>query len=510
MLRKILKIKIGAIIAGLIIIGIIQLITAYSFGFKTQSILEAQFKQLTTSPYIVVTKYNYKRGVFSSNLNATISLNKQALGNVIHLLPNLDESKILQNNYSITYNSHIAHGILAGLFNGQPVFTLAVANTQVIYPDTLNDILKKFFNNSQPLSIRNFIYLDGNGKIILYSPPFNYEEALSQVKISWQGLNLTMGYNQGFNHFTSQLRMPQFTFDAPHYGNIAINNLYYSSTSSMSSNKIKIGKTHLTLDNVTLKFESANKPKLMLGDLLRSLTGISAGEFLNGLDVINTSNFSLNGVVYQTSSNDSDNYFNAQAQASFATLVSESSIYGPFTLQMNLAHILAKPFSGMLDEITQLTAKTNLSQAQNKTQLISILKKYFSLILVDNPIIHVEHFYLKTPQGEIKFSGQVTTNNFQPNDINDPEQFFKKIALNLDFSLPKNTLNYLFMLQMRYFLNAGNTAMDSQSANALNKVVGILLNNQLTTWKKHGYIKEESNVISSSLIYRDGKLSMKP
>jgi uncharacterized protein YdgA (DUF945 family) len=510
MLTKILKIKLGATIAVLVVIAILQLITGYSFGYKTEQILNQQFTKLTKSPYIIVNQYRYERGIFSSDLTATISLNKQAMGNALKLLPNLEESTILQNSYSISYKSHIYHGILAGLFHGQPVLTLAVANTQVTYPNPLNDILKKFFGNNQPLYITNFIYLNGNGKILIHSPQFNYEEALSLVKIKWNGLDLSSKYNQQFNQFNSQLDIPQFSFDAPHYGSILINNLHYWSDSSLSNNKIKVGTTNLTLDNVTLRFENFNKPKLMLGDLFKSLTGISAGEFLNGLDVINPTNFSLTGVAYATNSSDNGTYFNASANASFKSLITESNNYGPLNLNMSLNHILSKPFSNMIDELSVLSARTTLSDEQNKLQLINILKKYFSIILVDSPLINLKSFYLKTPQGEIKLNGNVTTKNFEASDINDQEEFFKKLVLNLDFSIPKNTLSYLFMLQMKYFFSAGNTAMDSQSAKALNKVVTILLNNQINSWKKRGYIKESGNVLSSSLLYQDGTLTMKP
>ena len=139
---------------------------------------------------------------------------------------------------------------------------------------------------------------------------------------------------------------------------------------------------------------------------------------------------------------------------------------------------------------------------------MNILKKYFAAILVNNPIIKLNTLSLKTPNGIIDINGMITTNNFLLSDINNKQEFIKKLQANIKFKIPKDVLLYLLMMQMKYFLSIGNANMDKQSADALKNVVSILLDNQLKKWKKLGYVKDNNSIISSNLKYNNAKLTL--
>jgi hypothetical protein len=62
------------------------------------------------------------------------------------------------------------------------------------------------------------------------------------------------------------------------------------------------------------------------------------------------------------------------------------------------------------------------------------------------------------------------------------------------------------IIQMKYFLSFGNAEIDKQSNQALSEVLNILLDNQIKVWKKKKYIKEDGEMISSSILFNQNKL----
>ena len=115
---------------------------------------------------------------------------------------------------------------------------------------------------------------------------------------------------------------------------------------------------------------------------------------------------------------------------------------------------------------------------------------------------------VKTPTGLITLSGKATTHGFESADMNDKTKFMSKLSLKVDFSIPKPVMSYLFLLQMKYFLTAGNAQMDQQSSDALAKVVNILLDNQLQVWQKKGFIQESAGNLSSVISMESGVMSL--
>ncbi|MFN8769991.1 MAG: YdgA family protein [Neisseriaceae bacterium] len=510
MLKRIIKIKLAIgifIVLGLILV---QLVSAYIFGFKAEDQLNMQFKKMTNSPYIVVDNYSYKRGFFSSDVSAELSLNSQALTNIIKALPNFSESSILNHKYSIKYTMHITQGIFAGILNGNIAPTIAVAKTKIQYPNSLDKVLSKFFGDKQPLYIKNTIYLNSSGQISVVSPKFDYEEALSGVKIIWNGLILLVSYNKEFDHFNNTLSVPHFSLHAPTKGDILLNDIYHQSNSHYSNNQIKVGDTNIKVKEININLADTSGINFRLGDLLSTFTGITATQFLNELDVINPAHFVLSNVSYVSTSQDSNGYFSAMTNVQFESLVTESSNYGPFNVDVSVDHVLAPEFSKLIDGLTKFSVANTADNVQAKANLIAILKKYFAPILMQNPVLKINNFRLKTPSGLIKLSGNLTTSKFVLDDINNEQDFLNKIQAQIYFSVPKNVLSYLFMVQMQYFLSAGNAEIDQQSSDALKKVVNILLDNQISSWKKKGYIKDNHGILSGNLIYETGKLTMAP
>lgn len=334
---------------------------------------------------------------------------------------------------------------------------------------------------------------------------------MSGVKVVWGGMDLVVKYNSDFTSFKRKLSIPLFELTAPTKGSAHLSNLVFQSDSSMSPNKIRTGSTNLTVDEIKVKWDDKIDLGFKLGDMLHTLTGISSTEFLNGIDAIDPNSFAFSNVSYVANSHDLNNLFGADADVHFDSLITHGRTYGPLDLSLSVDHISSPEFSKLMDKIEDVTTSPastskNDNQAKMREELIKTLKQYFGPILVNKPIIRLNKFNLKTPDGLVQISGNATTESFVLSDMNDQKKFMQKLAVDINLSVPKPVLSYLFVLQMRYLLSAGNAQMDQQSSDALTKVVNILLDNQVNIWMKKGYITNESGVLATHLSIKSGKL----
>lgn len=505
MLKKMYQLKLKVIVIVLFSLVLLQLVTAYFFGYTTETQMNAQFQRMTASPFIEVKHRQYHRGIFSSDLTAEVSLNSRALATVLNILPqNYSESLVsnVNKNYSIRYTTHIEHGIFSGILNGYFVPTIAYARTSIIYPDRVANVLNKFFNNQPPLVVDNIIYLDKSGRFKLHSPKFDYAEAVSGVKVVWGGLDTIIKYNDAFNKFNVNVVVPNFELIAPTKGAVVIKNLTYKSDVGDSANKIKVGDATLHLGLAKVEWKDHLKINFKIGDILHTLSGISSAEFLNGIDAIDPDNFLFTNVVYHSKSQDENNFFQASGMINIESIVTNNKTYGPMNLDLSVSHVASVPFNQLTERLTQVTGtveSTTLDQEKNRALLISTLKQYFIPILVESPVLKLNDFSLMTPDGLVTISGYATTAGFTAADMATQQKFMQKLVLDMHLSVPKPILSYMFVLQMRYLLSAGNAQMDKQSSDALTKVVNILLDNQVNIWTKKGYLTNNNGQLGTHM-----------
>ena len=511
MLKKILKIKLKVIGGILLILLLVQLISAYFFGVMAEKQLDIQFKYITDTSLIKVVSRDYNRGWLSSNESVVLSVNNQVLKNVLAVLPGATSQEsitaIANGSYQVRYSTRVTHGLFAGWLHGTFAPTIAYSSTKIAFPEKIDKLLSKFFINKQPLEIDNVIYLNKSGKYTIYSPGFNYDEALSGVKINWGGLYLKIAYNPEFNHFKNDLSVPLFEMTAPTKGEFNFNNFEYASNSNYSVNNIKVGTTDLKLANLKVAMIESNSVGLKFGEIVHALVGVNSADFLNGIDAINPANFQIQNVTYNSISKDENNFFSAVAKAGFESLTSNNKKYGPMNFDLDLEHISSPEFSKLLDNLNGAAGEDQTDQ-NSRDKTVAMLKTYLTPIFIKRPEVTLNGFSLVTPDGVIMLSGHATTINFESSDMLDQASFMKKISADMKFSIPKSVLAYFFVLQMKYFLTAGNAQMDQQSSDALSKVVNILLDNQLHVWLKKGYLMQKESMISSTISLESGVVSL--
>jgi uncharacterized protein YdgA (DUF945 family) len=504
------KIIIAIITLGIILL-FLQLITAYMFGVRIEQQIDTQFKHLSDSAFISVINRSYQRGIFSSDVDTEIKINSSLLNNITQTLPQNNKSAITQiinQGYVMKYHTHIQHGILTGILNGYSLPTLAYARTTIEYSDQVNNLLNKLFNNQVPFEIDNIIYLNGSGKIKVYSPKFDYTEPVAGVRVVWGGLTTSITYKKDFKDFNTQVNIPLLQLTAPQ-GIINFAGFKYTSDSRISNHKIILGSTNLIFNQLQIKWKDKISVNFKLGDILNMLSGIDSLVFLNDIDPINPNDFVVTDINYLSHSDINNNYFSTHTKISVESFVTNSSNNGPIQIDLGIEHIAVAPLAHLLNSLTIALKKNNNTDT---LQLFPLVKNDFALILHDNPLMNINQFNMHNSTGDINIDGVVTTHNFNLSDIDNPNTFMQKISTNISMSVPKSVLSYLLMLQTKYLLSVGHAQIDQQSSIALNKVVNILLDNKIHNWINLGYLSNHNGIINTIIkmesgnVYLNGKL----
>lgn len=507
------KIKLAILIVLFIIaiiislLALVQIVSAYIASNAVEQQYNTQFEQLKRFSLFQIKNYKYDKGLFSSDVSADISINSGSLmylSKALHLAEsNHIDAPLNEKDYTINYHAHINNGLFAGIYNNIYTPTLAFANSTITYPTKLDKLLSKFFPKQSALKITNIIYLDHSGKYEITSPSFDYEEALSGVVVKSEGLNAEINYNSDFTSFINNIYSKGFALKAPTHGEFEFKNLIYRSHSYQGENKIILGDSQFSIGDINLTMLSESALHFNLNDLLYLVTGINSTEFLKNIDSVDVNNFNIKGIAYYSNSKESYGYFSATSIAKFESLVTNNNNnYGPFNLNISIEHIPAVAFANLATEV----AKLNSSSMLDISNYIESLEPYMVPIFAGLPTLDLKSFHLLTPKGAININGTISLHNFESSDMQSIEAFEQKVNLDLRFTLPKELLTYLFILDMRYFLSTNNANMDVETSESLTKVINIILNNQLKIWDKKGYITRNDDEISSQLKINQGQV----
>ncbi len=99
----------------------------------------------------------------------------------------------------MTYTQHIEHGPLPLISHFNPHPYKAVVTTEFNFTPDTQKFLARFFGTQKPIEMENRIAFNDDGIIHITVPAFDYEEAISGVKVKWQGLDSTLDYGGDFN-----------------------------------------------------------------------------------------------------------------------------------------------------------------------------------------------------------------------------------------------------------------------------------------------------------------------
>ena len=492
------------IIAAAALGGLFALYSGAAFwsGLKAEDTLEEQHRMLASLPIFKVKSHTYDRGWFSSTETTELVFNRRLTGPYEAMLP--DNLRNLLGS-TISFTNTVNHGPFPGLghFDLRPA--RAEVTTRFDMSDSTRKTLALFFGDKEPITVTNRLGFGGGGDLKVSVPAFDYEEALSGVKVSWQGFNLDVDYKQSFKEYQAEANSPGFSLQAATKGNLHFDGVRYISDIRPGATGVKLGTSELTVNNVQFNWNEAIPYSIKLNDLVYLLTRMHVGEFINPSGEFRPSNVTLKGLHYQIVTSEDDQFIDSRGRLGFDTFSYNSQVYGPLRLDVSANH-LHGPSLMKLDQALSNIPVEGVDPVTLRKQYISTIKTYGIPLLENNPKLLINDFYLHMPTGDASVKGVLALNGFKEADLKDPLVVLKRFNASATLSLPRQTLENLVVTQARNLFTVDQSAEDQPNLKEIDDLAKSLLDSQLTQWEQQGYLLEDKGQISTDLDYQGGIL----
>lgn len=491
----------GATIGGLFILNSAA---AYWAGRQAENTLDEQYKLLTSFPLFKVKSHHYERGWFSSTETTELVFNRKLSGPYESLLP--DNMKPMLNT-TIKFTHHIKHGPFPGLAQMDFRPARAVVTTEFAMSDATRKTLKTFFGDKDPITITNRLRFGGGGELKVAVPSFDYEEALSGVKMKWKGFDLKLDYAPGYKEYRSEAISPGFLLEASTKGRVAFDGVHYVSDIRPGNTGVKLGTSELSVDNVQFNWKDSVPYSIKLNELLYLMTRIRVGEFINPSGEFRPSSVTLKTFHYQIVTSEQDEFINTRGKADFAEFNYNDQHYGPMRLDISANH-LHGPTLIKLDQAISAVPVEGVDPAQLRKQYINTIKANGIPLLEQNPKLLINEFYLKMPTGETKLQGTLGLTGFKAADLQNPLDFLKRIDAQASISLPRQTLENLVVAQARNLFTVDHTAEEQPNMQEVDDLAKNLLDSQLSQWEQQHYITLDKAQVSTQVNFKEGILNI--
>lgn len=473
-------------------------------GLKAQDTLEEQHKLLAGLPIFKVKSHSYDRGWFSSTETTELVFNRRLFAPYEGMLP--DNLRPLLAS-TIRFTNTVKHGPFPGLghFDLRPAS--AEVTTRFDMSEGTRQTLTRFFGDKEPITVINRLGFSGGGVLTVSVPSFDYEETLSGVKMKWKGFDLKVDYKRGYKEYKSEAVSPGFLLEAASKGSLMFDSVHYLSDVRPGTTGVKLGTSELSVGNVQLNWKDSVPYSIKLNELVFLLTRVRVGEFINPSGEFKPSNVTLKGLHYQIVTSEQDEFINSRGKLDFDTFGINDSLYGPMRLDVSANHLHGPTLMRLDSEIGKIPFE-GVDPAGLRKQYIAVLKQYGVPLLVNNPRLVINDFFLHLPDGDATLHGSLGLQGFQPDDMRDPLAFLKRVEANARVTLPRQTLENLVVAQARNLFTVDHTAEDQPNLKEIDELARNLLDSQLAQWSDQGYIKDEHNQLSSELDFRNGELKI--
>ena len=475
---------------------------AFWAGIKAEDTLEEQHRMLASLPIFKVKSHTYERGWFSSQETTELVFNRRLTGPYESMLP--DNVRPLLGS-TIRFTNTIKHGPFPGLSSFDLRPGSALVTTRFDMSDSTKKTLALFFGDKDPITVVNRLGFGGGGELKIDIPAFDYEEALSGVKVKWQGFKLDVNYSHGFRQYQTEAASPAFSLEAASKGTVHFDGVRYVSDIRPGATGVKLGTSELTVNNVQLNWKDSIPYSIKLNDLVYLLTRVHVGEFINPSGEFKPSNVSLKGLRYQIGTTEEEPFVNSRGKLNFDTFSYNDQVYGPMRLDVSASHLHGPTLLKLDQAISQIPIE-GVDPVALRKRYISTVKKYGIPLLENNPRLMVNDFYLKMPTGEATLKGQLALNGLKEPDLKDPLLVLKRFQVNAQLSLPRQTLENLVVTQARNLFTVDQSAEDQPNLKEIDDLAKNLLDNQLAQWIQEGYIRQTGGQISTRVDYQNGEL----
>jgi uncharacterized protein YdgA (DUF945 family) len=408
---------------------------------------------------------------------------------------------------TIKYTQHIKHGPLPGLSSFDLRPARALVSTEFEMSESTRKTLAKFFGDADPITVINRLGVGGGGVLTVKIPAFDYEETLSGVKVKWQGFDLKVDYASGYKEYQTEAGSSGFLLEASTKGKVAFDGVRYVSDMRPGNTGIKLGTSELTVNNVQMNWKEGVSYNLKLNELIYLLTRMHVGEFINPSGEFRPSNVSLKKFKYQIVTSEQDEYVNTRGKLGFDTFNYNQSVYGPMRLDVSANH-LHGPTLVKLDKAISQIPFEGVDPTKLRQDYIGVIKAQGVPLLMNNPRLLVNEFYLKMPNGVATLKGQLGLNGLKESDLKDALTFLKRFDAQADINLPLQTLENLVVAQARNLFTVDASAAEQPNLTEIDDLAKSLLDSQLQEWHDQHYIKLDKGQVSTTVQFHGGELQV--
>ena len=459
------KVLVGGTLA-VVLLGVAYVGSSWMAGRSVQDTLDKQNQWLSSLPYFIVKNRDYQRGWFSSTEHVTLQINPQLYRFFLE-----KEGEPLPK-FEVTYTQHIEHGPLPLLSHFNPHPYKAVVTTEFNFPPATKKYLDGFFEGKEPLQMENRIGFNDDGIISIVVPSFEHEEALSGVKLKWQGLNATVDYGGDFNRVKFLATAPGLSGEAKGHAKFSLENLTLAADHVRGKTGLMVGTTDSRLANFNLEMDGDNPFKLALQNFAYAGKLTETGELVDG-----SAHFTLD------------------------KLVLNDQPYGPAELLAEATHLHGPTLSRLGDEFNRLQ-KEQLTREQLSAELVKLAKSGGMPLLTHDPHLAIKTLDIQLPDSSIHLNAEVGLQDFKPEDLDQPAVFMRKLVAKANFRVPRKVVANIVTWQARsMFGNNGNGVSQAD----LDYLAGQFVEGQINRMADQKLINVDGDNLSADASLNGGK-----
>lgn len=436
------RIRIGLVFAVAVVLGFPT--AAWVTGIVVEKQNEAdEQRRLGETPYVVRTKRDYRRGVFSSVEHATYQLS----------LPTAKGGPVTSpsGSWHLTTHCVIHHGPLPQL----RTLALATADCDLELPPELGQSIKAALGGKPPVELRIRTGWLGSSTTAFTSPAFTLKLE-NGATVNWRGFDGTMAASRGLATWSGSLTAPGLTVDH-------------------ASTHAEIGTLILTAD-MRRAYDTLDVGSVSLK---------AAGAVVRSAD--DDTNLVLKGVTVSGVSSQNGDYVDSAVELAVDTLEAKqfSATRVGYAFRLNHAH---GPSLAALSKAMREVQREALTGSHEAFQakLRDSFREHGIDVLSHDPVLEIPRIGFAMPEGEARLSARLSAPGLTREELQGP-------------TLPATILRHL---QAEADLGIDAALLDkllsrNQNADAVRQ--------RLAALERQGYVKQAGGRYAVHLSYERGR-----
>lgn len=485
------------VVIAILFIGL-YLGSVYYLGIKAQDSINREIALLKESSLIEVSGYEYHRGWFHSEAEATVRLRSSVLETIhIERFPSVLKL-ILQKPARL--KTHIWHGPLA-----HHQLLRAYAVTEVIFEPQAEREIIKFFATRRPFRIQDIINLSGSGKANFTLGSVDYKE-LSGIQIRFAGLLGELSYQKDYKEYAWHLKLPKFFMRLADKGGLLLSDVRYASSSTPHLDAIDTGIVSFSVDHILASTQLQDKIHFNLASLLSLFTSTKLGYFFDPGLSFRLSHLELRRLQLQTNISKDKDFIAMQGQFGLQALRLNNTWYGPVRFTAVAKHLYGLSLKQLRQFLAQLNSKPIEANVWQSKLLDFVRTKAYPLFTQD-PRFELTELYIKFPSGEIKAQGGLNLQGLKKDDLFDFTALMNHADAHFSYQIPAELAINIFERQvMGLLLLANNEDVDQQGLESVAKTTRYLATNTINNYVARHYLTLKQGVLNGKLDWQGGKL----